>query len=62
MSCRVIGIFTMPDGSKEIRLKHPDGRIEVHNFPTQELLQAWIHANVKLMERGRQPEKRKKFG
>ena len=42
----VNGIFTMPDGSEEIRLQSDTGEIYVHNFPTSELLQAWIYENL----------------
>ena len=65
MSASVLGIFTMPDDSEEIRLKFDNGDIGVYNFPTQELLQEWIHKNLSFIGRGRkpthQPEKKMKF-
>jgi hypothetical protein len=52
MSFKVIGIFTMSNGSEEIRLQRLDGEIVVHNFPTPELLQAWINEYLTFVEIG----------
>jgi hypothetical protein len=67
MACTVVGIFTMPDGSEEIRLKYDATNETIaYNFATSELLQEWIWANLSLRERGKKKgehtEKRKKLG
>lgn len=66
MSCTVVGIFTMPNGSEEIRLKNDNNEIVVYNFPTSDELQQWIWDNLTLTERGKKNEnhtdKRKKLG
>lgn len=66
MACTIVGIFTMPNGSEEIRFKNDKGDIIIHNFATGDLLQEWIWENLSLRERGKKEEnhtdKRKKLG
>lgn len=59
MSTRVIGIFSMYDGSEEIRLQVGD-EVEVHNFPTKELLQNWINEHINFGSRADFVSRRRK--
>jgi hypothetical protein len=47
---KVLGIYTMPDGSEEIHIE-VDNKVKIHNFPTPEKLQEWIFLNLDFVGR-----------